>query len=325
MRLFSAPILGVFSIGFLLGDVRFDCKDIAASSLLDVLWFAAAVSVNAQDNANDNADDGSTRPDPGTVVEQDIVGPRGDTGDEGARGEPGAPGVSCWDLNGDGVGQADEDRNGDGNFNAIDCQGATGAPGDDGAAGPAGTPGVSCWDLNGNGQADAAEDANGDGDFDALDCQGADGAPGAPGAPGDPGAPGEPGAPGAPGEDGEDLTGVIARGVVNADGSRQSGATIVSSTLDPNFVGRYFVVCSLASARGDLTLRAPNDFPVLITLRQTTSAAGGAGVSGLLFAQYLIAGMDIDATPPTLTVRVDIRRIDGERNNAPFSILVLEP
>ncbi len=83
-------------------------------------------------------------------------------------------GVSCWDLNGDGTGDTEEDINEDGNFNAMDCVGGPGPPG---AQGPPGPAGVSCWDLNGNGIGDPDEDANGDGDFDALDCQGATGRP----------------------------------------------------------------------------------------------------------------------------------------------------
>ncbi len=99
-------------------------------------------------------------------------GATGSQGAPGAAGSAGAAGISCWDTNGDGTGNADEDVNEDGNFNALDCVGATGPEGERGPRGPAG---ISCWDLNGNGVGDAEEDANGDGDFDALDCQGRSG------------------------------------------------------------------------------------------------------------------------------------------------------
>lgn len=36
----------------------------------------------------------------------------------------GLNGIHCWDLNGDGINDPEEDSNGDGIFNALDCQGA---------------------------------------------------------------------------------------------------------------------------------------------------------------------------------------------------------
>ncbi len=107
--------------------------------------------------------------------------------------DPQVAGSSCWDLNGNAVGDADEDKNNDGLFDALDCVGATGAtgqqgppgtPGQDGQdgndgnpgpAGPAGQDGqdgLNCWDLDGDGVQDEAEDINNDGEFDAQDCQG---------------------------------------------------------------------------------------------------------------------------------------------------------
>ncbi len=65
-------------------------------------------------------------------------------------GDEGGP---CWDLNGNGVGDTEEDINGDGQFDALDCQG------------------LDCWDLDGNGVGDTEEDINEDGTFDALDCR----------------------------------------------------------------------------------------------------------------------------------------------------------
>jgi uncharacterized protein (TIGR02145 family) len=54
-------------------------------------------------------------------------GPQGEQGDVGPAGPPGAEGsngLSCWDLNGDDIADADEDVNGDGYWNALDCQGS---------------------------------------------------------------------------------------------------------------------------------------------------------------------------------------------------------
>ncbi|MFC2144233.1 collagen-like protein [Acidobacteriota bacterium] len=70
-------------------------------------------------------------------------GEKGDQGDPGLQGEPGLPGapgkdgsdglngvngVSCWDLNGDFVADPNEDFNGDGAWDALDCQGADAGP-----------------------------------------------------------------------------------------------------------------------------------------------------------------------------------------------------
>lgn len=110
--------------------------------------------------------------------------------DQAGQTARGVPGVSCWDLNGDGVGQLEEDTNGDGAFNALDCQGAGGAKG------------LSCWDLNGDGVGQPAEDRDGDGNFTAADCAGSSGHDGAAGAPGAAGPQGPQGIPGDTGAQG---------------------------------------------------------------------------------------------------------------------------
>ena len=66
----------------------------------------------------------------------------GQSPDDGAAGDPtvgepvpgrdGTDGLDCWDLNGNGEPDRGEDTNGDGVFDALDCQGA---PGTDGRAG----------------------------------------------------------------------------------------------------------------------------------------------------------------------------------------------
>jgi collagen type VII alpha len=127
---------------------------------------------------------------------------------ESANGPQGLPGVNCWDINGDGVNDPNEDSNSDGQWNALDCQGdsglagatgpqgaigpsgAQGIQGVQGATGPQGTVGVTgatgasgnngidCWDLNGNGVNEIGEDINSDGFWNSLDCIGATGAAG---------------------------------------------------------------------------------------------------------------------------------------------------
>lgn len=97
----------------------------------------------------------------------------------GATQQP-ADGISCWDLNGNGTGDPEEDVNGDGIFSALDCQGPQGPAGqpapDNGAGQPVpGVDGINCWDLDGDRVNDPEEDVNEDGVFDALDCQGPQG------------------------------------------------------------------------------------------------------------------------------------------------------
>jgi len=58
-----------------------------------------------------------------------------------ATGTGGADGLDCWDLNGNGSGDANEDTNGDGSFDAADCQGDNGAKGDQGDPGAKGDKG----------------------------------------------------------------------------------------------------------------------------------------------------------------------------------------
>ncbi|MHC4696037.1 MAG: hypothetical protein ACYTFA_04760 [Planctomycetota bacterium] len=104
----------------------------------------------------------------------------------GPAGPPGADGRACWDLNGNGVCEREEDVVLDGVCDALDCRGADGPAG---APGPQGDNGLACWDLNGNGACDREEDVVLDGVCNTLDCKGADGAAGAAGRPGADGLP----------------------------------------------------------------------------------------------------------------------------------------
>jgi len=103
-------------------------------------------------------------------------------------GPPGDQGLSCWDLDEDGVEDItspppippdplDEDTNDDGFVDVYDCLGATPGP-----------QGQACWDLNNNGSGDpilsppvngiTTEDRDGDGTIDVFDCIGQQGSPG---------------------------------------------------------------------------------------------------------------------------------------------------
>ena len=231
MRLRSLSILVSLAVMLTLtmGAEDVDCDDIFVSSLLDGLWFAAgaATSQLAADGGTGDGDQAG-QPAPG---EPGAQGEQGAPGVPGPAGEPGADGLSCWDLNGDGVADPAEDINGDGDFNALDCQGA------DGLDGQPGEPGLSCWDLNGNGIGEDAEDINDDGNFDALDCQGPAGEP-------------------APFQ-------VIASAVIRDDGTTQSGHNVLSSVwFGSGFYQVVFDVSEVDIPDGAGAI----DFPVLITI-----------------------------------------------------------
>lgn len=78
---------------------------------------------------------------PGRPGEAGQEGEDGDDGQDGQDGDDGAAGASCWDLNGNGTADPNEDRNGDLVVNVLDCAGSDGEPGPPGAEGPQGPPG----------------------------------------------------------------------------------------------------------------------------------------------------------------------------------------
>ena len=56
-------------------------------------------------------------------------------------GKDGIDGLSCWDLNANGDGDTNEDINGDGQYNTLDCNAPQGVQGPEGPEGPEGTDG----------------------------------------------------------------------------------------------------------------------------------------------------------------------------------------
>lgn len=183
------------------------------------------------------------------------------------------PGPRCWDLNANGIGELDEDVNGDGNFDELDCiaqvgprgpqgpAGDTGPQGEPGRRGPAGTDGLHCWDLNGNRQADPEEDTNDDGYYNALDCAGPAGPTGPQGPAGLQGPAGANGNPS-----------------VYGDGSGGSKTFAVSATLsDTNLRYTDFVVetgVTLTVPSGAV-IRCTGTFTNNGTIIVSTSARGG--------------------------------------------------
>ncbi|WP_343635835.1 tail fiber domain-containing protein [Fluviicola sp.] len=88
-------------------------------------------------------------------------------------------GLDCWDQNGNGIGDGNEDLNGDGQYNYLDCVS------------------LPCWDLNQNGVFDVAtEDFDGDLQASPGDCRGPQGNTGATGPVGPQGPQGPQGVPG---------------------------------------------------------------------------------------------------------------------------------
>jgi hypothetical protein len=94
-------------------------------------------------------------------------------GEQGPPGEPGVDGVSCWDLNGNGVCEPAEDADGNDLCDTADCQGA------DGATGPAGLgslvqvtnepAGSNCQE--GGAKIDAGIDLDGDAQLDPEEVE----------------------------------------------------------------------------------------------------------------------------------------------------------
>ena len=50
-----------------------------------------------------------------------LAGGEGDDGDNGREGADGDAGLACWDLNENGVKDPEEDLNGDGEVDVLDC------------------------------------------------------------------------------------------------------------------------------------------------------------------------------------------------------------
>ena len=69
-------------------------------------------------------------------------GAAGQDGENGADGADGADGLHCWDLDGNGEPNVDEDINGDDTVDVLDCRGADGADGAEGTDGADGLDGT---------------------------------------------------------------------------------------------------------------------------------------------------------------------------------------
>jgi hypothetical protein len=250
MKLKSAPIAGCLLLTLAMGP-NIDCDDIFLSSLVDGLWFAASVGVS---QAGDAANGGTGQPAPGA---------------------PGEPGLDCWDLNDNGVEDAEEDVNGDGVWDALDCQGPQGPEGPEGPEGPAGAPGEA----------------------------------------GEEGEKGDTGDKGDQGDSGQDVTGVIARGVIGADGTLLSGSGV--QYVEHPQLGVYFIGIELPD---ELLPADPDEFGTLITV-ELNSIGGDDGLAALLFGYYKVESI----TDTILRVQVQIRTVTNALRNSDFTIAVVGP
>lgn len=85
---------------------------------------------------------GSFQGEPGPSGPQGPQGEKGDKGNTGEQGAAGQDGLNCWDLDGDGIPDlSDEDANGDGIVDVLDCEGPKGDKGDKGDTGEIGPSG----------------------------------------------------------------------------------------------------------------------------------------------------------------------------------------
>ena len=158
-------------------------------------------------------------------------------------------GISCWDLDGDGIADEDEDRNGDGDYNGLDCVGATGPAGPmglqgpmgsagpagaDGATGPMGPAGPAGIDgaTGPMGPAGPAGEAGATGPMGPAGADGADGATGPMGPAGPMGLQGPMGPAGAQGDSG--LLNIVT--VMNMSGTDREPTKAVTVSCPANHV-----------------------------------------------------------------------------------------
>jgi len=111
-------------------------------------------------------------------------------------------GINCWETTDDRACTPEQDLNGDGRCDGLDCvvRGLPGAPGTNGVTGPPGPRGCACWDLNCNGLCDTEPN---EGSCTPAECQGAPGEAGTDGADGTDGTNGTDGAAGPQGPTGD--------------------------------------------------------------------------------------------------------------------------
>lgn len=89
----------------------------------DGIQFDEIVTCNGEDGENGQDGTNGESGQDGTNGTDGQDGTNGTDGQDGADGQNGQDGVNCWDLNGNGAADPEEDTNGDGEYNGLDCQG----------------------------------------------------------------------------------------------------------------------------------------------------------------------------------------------------------
>ena len=106
-----------------------------------------------------------------------------------------------------------------------------------------------------------------------------------------------------------------------ANGDLFSGRNIINIAHDPELPGIYMVTVDLSDLQ-QLPPRA-KDFIVLLSLNFNSSQPGG-GAGTTFTAFYDVLSMNV--AEEELVVRVDVIDVQtSERNNAAFSMIVVEP
>lgn len=223
--------------------------------------------------------------------------------------------------------------NGDGNANGTDNNGQTGQDipgtpgpkGDPGEQGEKGDPGAA-GPRGPQGEAGPTGPAGPAGPTGPAGPAGPTGPAGPRGPAGPAGQNGADGEDGQDGADGQDLTGVLARAVVRANGELRAGRGVVSAQATDDQgaprVGVYDLTVDV-SARDANVAVTRNDFPVIITIRAIAAQPNG-GELLLLVAHYQAISLDLETNQLVLRVFIEDLRT-GIPNNAEFSAVIFEP
>jgi len=190
----------------------------------------------------------------GATGPQGVPGPAGADGADGQDGQDGEDGLSCWDTNGNGIGEPDEDINTDGNYDTLDCMGPEGLQGIQGEVGPQGPAGS----MGAQGEQGAEGPAGPQGEEGPAGPAGADGMDGADGQDGQDGADGQDGQDGADGAL-ANLTCAIGQ-IAQFDGTEWVCADMVMLTDAIDAFAKLVFGTSI-SYDGNLLGQAINNFP----------------------------------------------------------------
>jgi len=231
--------------------------------------------------------DGSQGP-IGPAGPQGVQGDPGPTGSQGPAGSTGPQGTPCWDLNGNGIGDPEEDINGDSVVDVFDCQNIPGPMGLQGPQGPAGPQGPQ--GAPGSRGSMGAQGPQGDtGPQGPQGLQGVQGDPGATGPQGPQGAQGPQGPQGAQGPQGtQGPAGTSPWGLDGGNNTFYTTGQVLVGTSTPNASNTMSIVSSATnglggsnSAAGGVAVRGDaTGTGASVGVEGTTTSATGLGLYG---------------------------------------------